>query len=93
MNKAELIDAVAAASRLNKSEATRAVDAVLSSIKNELAIGGEVALVGFGRFMVRYREEREGHNPATGEKITIAARYVPAFRAGKGLRDLVNGIE
>lgn len=93
MNKAELVEAVAAASRLNKSEATRAVDAVLSSIQNELAVGGEVSLMGFGRFTVRYREEREGHNPATGEKITIPARYVPAFRAGKGLRDLVGSIE
>lgn len=89
MNKSELISAVAATARLTKADATRAVDAVITTITNELATGGNVALIGFGRFEARLRTERQGRNPATGEEITIPAAYVPRFKAGSQLKELV----
>ena len=90
MNKAELIDAVAAAADLSKASATRALDAALDSIANALKTGDQVTLVGFGTFAVKARAARQGRNPRTGETIQIAASNVPGFKAGKALKDAVN---
>lgn len=90
MNKNELIDAVAEAAGLSKSDAGRAVDAVVASVTGALKQGDNVTLVGFGSFQVRERAERTGRNPKTGEEITIAAAKNPVFKAGKALKDAVN---
>lgn len=89
MKKSELISAVAATARITKADATRAVDAVITTIANELAVGGSVAFLGFGRFETRLRAERQGRNPATGEEITIPAAYVPRFKASTQLKEMV----
>ena len=90
MNKGELVDAVAGAAGLSRSEATKAVDGVLDAIQGTLARGGSVSLVGFGTFSVKARASRTGRNPRTGEAIHIKASKVPGFKAGKGLKDAVN---
>ncbi|MGH7014311.1 MAG: HU family DNA-binding protein [Stellaceae bacterium] len=89
MNKNELVDAVATAATIKKSEAETVIDAVFDSIVKELKKGGEVRLTGFGTFVVSHRAATEGRNPRTGETIKIAARKVPRFRAGKGLKDAI----
>ncbi|NRD77042.1 HU family DNA-binding protein [Bacillus sp. BRMEA1] len=89
MNKTELINAVAEASELTKKDAGKAVDAVFEAITNALANGDKVQLIGFGNFEVRERAARKGRNPQTGEEIEIAASKVPAFSAGKVLKDAV----
>lgn len=88
MNKGDLIQAVAAAG-LTKKDAGIAVDAVFNAISDSLAKGEDVSLIGFGTFSVKERAAREGHNPATGASITIAASKVPAFKAGKALKEKV----
>ena len=90
MNKAELIDAVAAATNLSKADSGRAVEAVFGSITRTLSQGDQVSLVGFGPFQVKHRAARSGRNPATGETIQIKATNVPSFKAGKGLKEAVN---
>lgn len=90
MNKTELIDAVAEAADLSKADAGRAVDAVVDSITGSLKGGDSVTLVGFGTFLVRARSARTGRNPQTGATIEIKAANVPAFKAGKALKDAVN---
>ena len=91
MNKAELIDAVANRTGASRSAATDAVDAVLSSIQSTLVNGEKVTLPGFGTFEVRSRAARTGRNPQTGESIQVAASKAPAFKAGAGLKNAVNG--
>ena len=91
MNKSELIDAMAEASELTKADAGRALDAFMSSVTNALKDNDSVALVGFGTFSVKDRAERKGRNPQTGAEITIKAARIPSFKAGKGLKDSVNG--
>lgn len=90
MNKSELIDAVSAKSGLTKADTNRAFQAFVDSISEALAKGDTVALVGFGTFLVRERQERSGRNPRTGESIKIASAKIPAFKAGKALKDAVN---
>ena len=90
MNKAELIEAVAEHAEMTKAEAARAVDAVVSSITAAMKKQDDVSLIGFGTFTVRDRAARAGRNPQTGETIQIAAAKVPAFKAGKALKDAVN---
>ncbi|MBU0655232.1 MAG: HU family DNA-binding protein [Gammaproteobacteria bacterium] len=90
MNKSELIDAVSAKSGLTKADTDRAFRAFVESISEALAKGDAVALVGFGTFLVRERQERSGRNPRTGESIKIASAKIPAFKAGKALKDAVN---
>ena len=90
MNKQELIAAVAAATGLPKAKAEEALNAVTDTVTRELASGGEVVLVNFGTFRTTTRAERPGRNPQTGAEITIAAKTVPAFSAGKALKDAVN---
>ncbi len=89
MNKIELVDAIAAAANIKKSEAETVLDAVLDSITSELKKGNEVRLVGFGTFVVSHRAASEGRNPRTGEAIKIPAKKLPRFRAGKGLKDAI----
>jgi len=90
VNKTELIDAVAEGADISKAAATRAVDTVLESITTTLTSGDSVALVGFGTFSVKDRAARTGRNPRTGDVINIPAARVPAFKAGKALKDAVN---
>ncbi|WP_018079299.1 HU family DNA-binding protein [Thiobacillus denitrificans] len=89
MNKSEFIDAVAAKADTSKATAARAVNAAIELIGETLAKGDAVALVGFGTFEARKRAARTGKNPATGASIKIPATTVPAFKAGKGLKDQV----
>lgn len=89
MNKAELVDAVAAKSELTKAAAAKAVDAVLATITETVAKGDSVSVIGFGTFESRKRAARNGKNPKTGEAIKIAATTVPAFKAGKAFKDKV----
>ncbi len=90
MNKTELVDAVAESADLSKASAARAVDAALAAISGSLAQGDQVALIGFGTFLVRDRAARTGRNPRTGDSIEIAAAKIPAFKPGKALKDAVN---
>lgn len=89
MNKTDLVNAVAAKG-LSKADAKTAVDAALESIANALTAGDNVALIGFGTFSINERPAREGINPATKEKIQIAAKKVIKFKAGSGLAEAVN---
>lgn len=90
MNKADLIDKVADATDMSKAAASRALDATIQAITTAMANGEEVALVGFGTFVVKDRPARNGRNPQTGATIQIAAAKVPGFRPGKALKDAVN---
>lgn len=89
MNKTELIAAVADKAGLSKKDADAAVAAVFGALTDALADGDKVQLVGFGTFEVRARAAKQGRNPKTGEAMTIAASKVPAFKAGKALKDAV----
>jgi DNA-binding protein HU-beta len=90
LTKAEFIDQVAERSGLTKKDASEAVDAVLATIEGALKGGSDVVFSGFGKFSVSDRGAREGRNPATGEKIHIAASRVPKFTAGASLKKAVN---
>ncbi len=89
MNKTDLINAVAEKAGCSKKDADAAVNAVIASVSDALAAGDSVQLVGFGTFEVRARAEKQGRNPKTGEAITVPAAKVPAFKAGKALKDAV----
>jgi DNA-binding protein HU-beta len=91
VTKAELVDQVADRADLTKQEASRAVDAVLSTVEEVLRRGSEVTVAGFGKFHVSERGARLGVNPRTGERIQIAATRVPRFTAGSGLKSAVKG--
>ncbi len=93
MTKADLIDAVANEAELSKRQAGEIVDLIIDEIKTALQKGDRVALTPFGSFVVRHRKAREGRNPKTGAKIKIAARKVPAFVAGKALKEAVGGVK
>ena len=84
-----MIAAVAAKAELSKKDAEKAVNATIEAVSESLKAGEKVQLVGFGTFEVRDRAERDGINPATGKTIKIPATKVPAFKAGKALKDLV----
>ena len=87
MTKVELIAAVAANAGLTKKDAEKAVTATIDVITETLQKGEKVSLVGFGTFEVRERKERQGRNPQTREPMTIPASKLPAFSAGKALKD------
>ncbi len=89
MNKAELIEAIAAHADISKAAAGRALEATISSIQVSLKKGDVVTLVGFGTFSVGKRAARTGRNPRTGTTLKIKASKVPKFRAGKALRDAI----
>lgn len=90
MNKTQLIDAIAAKSELPKTQAKAALEATLESITGALKDSDQVQLIGFGTFKVNHRAARTGRNPKTGEEIQIKAANVPAFVAGKALKESVN---
>lgn len=90
MNKSEFIDSIADAAGLSKADAERAIEGMIKVVKKALKSGDTVTLVGFGTFSVRKRAARMGRNPRSGEAIKIKASKVPAFKAGKGLKDAVN---
>ena len=90
MNKSELVDSIAAHADIPKAVAGRALDAMIESICGALKEGDQVALVGFGTFLVKERAARTGRNPQTGEPIQIKAAKVPSFKPGKALKDAVN---
>jgi DNA-binding protein HU-beta len=89
MNKAELIDAIAAESKLSKADSKKALDAFVSATTKALKKGDRVALVGFGSFSIAKRAARKGRNPQTGKEIKIAAKKVVKFKAGNELSDKV----
>lgn len=91
MNKSELIAEVAEKTGLTKKDAEAAVKAVTNTITDAMIQGDKVQLVGFGTFEVRERAARFGRDPRTGESMEIAASKAPAFKAGQGLKDAVNG--
>ena len=89
MTKADLINAIAEKGEYSKKDADKALATVTAAITDALANGEKIQLIGFGTFEVRERAAKEGRNPKTGEKITIAASKVPAFKAGAALKDAV----
>ncbi|MBQ1853649.1 MAG: HU family DNA-binding protein [Prevotella sp.] len=90
MNKTELIEKIAEGSGLSKVDSKKALDAAVAAIKDALVAGDKIQLVGFGTFSVSERPAREGINPATKEKIQIAAKKVAKFKAGAELADAIN---
>jgi len=91
MTKSELVESVARSTGLSKKDSAQALEAVLDTIGRTLSQGERVSIVGFGTFDVRQRAGRVGRNPQTGEEIRIPPRRVPAFRAGRPLRQAVEG--
>lgn len=89
MNKSGLIAAFAEKSGFSKKDAEKAVNTFLSVVTESLVNGESVQVAGFGTFEVRQRAEKQGRNPRTGESITVPAVAVPAFKAGKGLKNAV----
>ncbi len=89
MTKSEFVDQVADRAGLSKKDASDAVDAFLETVESTLRRGSDVTFSGFGKFSVSSRSAREGRNPATGERIHIAASRVPKFTAGAGLKKAV----
>ena len=90
MNKSDLVAAIDDGSGLTKADADRALSAATSAISDALASGDKVSITGFGSFLVRSRAARAGRNPQTGATIHISASKVPAFKAGKLLKESVN---
>ena len=90
MNKTELIYKIAAGDGISKADAKKALDATTNALKEALVAGDKIQLVGFGTFSVSERPAREGINPATKEKIQIAAKKVAKFKAGAELADAIN---
>ena len=89
MNKTELVEKIAAGAGLSKVDSRKALEAAIAAIKDALVAGDKVALVGFGTFSVSERPAREGINPATKEKISIAAKKVAKFKPGAELADAI----
>ena len=90
MNKTELIGKIAASAGITKDQAKAALNATTNALKDALIAGDKIQLVGFGTFSVNERPAREGINPATKEKIQIAAKKVAKFKAGAELADAIN---
>jgi DNA-binding protein HU-beta len=96
VNKQDMVEAVAKKLDTSKAHAGEVVDLFFATdgiIAGELKKGGSVQLTGFGNFLTRKRAARTGRNPRTGKELKIKASIVPAFRAGKGLKDLVNKVK
>ena len=92
LNKQELVANVAEQASLTKKDAEKAVNAIFETIKSALAEGDKIQLIGFGTFEVKGRKARKGRNPQSGEEIDIPASKSPVFKAGKALKDSVNGV-
>lgn len=90
MNKSQLVDKISESADLSKAAAGRALDSFIEAVGEALQSGDQVSLVGFGTFLLRERASRSGRNPQTGQTIEIAAAKIPAFKAGKALKDAVN---
>ena len=90
MNKTELIEKIAATAGLTKADSKKALEATLTAVKDALAAGEKVSLIGFGTFSVAKRPARQGINPATKKPITIAAKKVAKFKAGSDLDAAIN---
>ena len=91
MNKTDLVDVVAQATGLTKKDSETAINATLEAVVDALVNEEKVVLVGFGTFETKRRSARKGRNPSTKEVIDIPASKAPTFKAGKGLKDRVNG--
>jgi len=91
MNKADLVQNVAARTDLPRTEVSLVIDAAIATIIESVVDGKKVSILGFGSFEARERSARQGLNPKTGEKIKIPAKRVPAFTAGKLFKDEVQG--
>lgn len=89
MTKTDLVEAIAEQTELTKADSDRALSAILETISTALSRGQSVQITGFGTFEVRDRAARKARNPQTGEEIDVPATTVPAFRAGKSLKDVV----
>lgn len=89
MNKNELVARIAEKTELTKKDAEKAIAAFVDAVKETVAKGESVQMIGFGTFEARKRNAREARNPRTGEKIKIKATKVPAFKAGKAFKDAV----
>ena len=93
MNKTELVEAIAKDAKVSKKDAEAVVNAFTANVTKELKKGEKVTLIGFGTFEVGKRSARTGRNPQTGETIKIKAAKTPKFKAGKALKDAVNGVK
>ncbi len=91
VGKTEMTRIISEKTGTTQKQAAEFIDAFTDTVGEILADGEKVQLIGFGTFLTRNSESREGRNPRTGEKITISASVVPAFKAGKGLKDRLNG--
>ena len=89
ISKTDLVDQLAKQLKLPKTQTADAVNLLIETIKGEVAKGNKVQLTGFGTFSSTKRAKREGRNPSTGKKMTIPAKKVPKFSAGKTLKDAV----
>lgn len=89
MNKGELVVALAEKAEVSKKDAEKVLNAFVETVQETIKADDKVQLIGFGTFECKARAAREGKNPQTGEKIQIAACKVPAFKAGKALKDLL----
>jgi len=92
VNKAELVEALVAKTEYPKKQVTQILEAVLSTITEQLADDQQVVLVGFGTFSVKKRAARKGVNPQTGQTINIKASNAPGFKSGKSLKDACNSV-
>jgi len=90
MNKSDFIDAIASKADVPKTTAAKVVNSFIEVVGDTMNGGNSITLVGFGTFLVRDRQARSGRNPQTGEAMQIPAAKVPAFKAGKALKDKVN---
>ncbi len=91
MNKTDLVTAMARETNLTKKDVEAVLKSFINVVSDELSKGGKIQLVGFGTFEVSERAAREGRNPQTGEAMEIKASRAPKFKAGKALKDAVNG--
>lgn len=91
MNKSELVAAMAEKTELSKKDAEKALKALVDVVTEELTKGEKIQLVGFGTFDIAERAAREGRNPQTGAAMKIPSSKAPRFKAGKALKDAVNG--
>ena len=90
MNKAELVEKVATKTKLAKKDVAEVVNGLMASVQKAVGKGQKVSLIGFGTFEPRKRAARIGRNPATGKELKIAAKTVPAFKAGKKFKELLS---
>ena len=93
MNKPEMVNSIASKTGLSKKDSEAALDAFVASVEDALKAGDKVSLVGFGAFEVRQRPARKGRNPKTKEEIMISASNAPVFKAGRGLKQMVNPVQ